>query len=175
MTSPTELTYFEVTGFYYDVESPLTGGETNADQFNGLTGAFITFTPRVPPGFTVLISDLDLGSGNTGSTALALAPITGRVMGVSAGTEGGSVWELCAINTTNSPGIQLLANSSPISTYLTAQGVQSGQLIYDVSFTQVTYAALNQYVTNFAFVAPTDDTGVCITDPSLETIAYQNP
>ena len=171
----TELTYFTVTGFYYDVESPLTTGTTNADQFVGLTGAYITFYPRVPVGFTVLVSDLDLGSGNTGSTAIALAPITARVMSVSAGDEGGVVWELCTINPDDTPGISLLANSSPISTYLTAQNIQGGELIYDVQFSQVTFAGANQTITNFGFVAPTDDTSVCITDPSFSTIPYAGP
>jgi hypothetical protein len=169
----TELTYFTVTGFYYDIESPLTGGTTNADQFNGLTGAYITFWPRVPAGFTVLVTDLDLGSGNTGSTSISLPPITGRVMGTV--VNGSPVWELCAINTADTPGIQLLANTTPISSYLTAQSIQSGSLIYDVQFTQVTFAAENQSINNFAFTAPTTNTTICITDPSLETLPYAGP
>lgn len=166
----TELTYCTVNGYYYDVESPLTGGTDNVDQFNGWTGAFITFTPRVPAGFVVYVSNLDLGSGNTGSTAIALAPITGRVMGVPAGIGGGSVWSLCAINTTNSTGIELVANSAPVAASLTAQGISS--LIYDVSFEQVTFAGLDQYVSNFAFVAPTSATTISITDPGLTRLQY---
>ena len=165
-----ELTFFNVNGFFYDVESPLPAGTTNTDQFLGLTGALITFTPRLPEGFVVLISDLDLGSGNTGSTALAIAPITGRVIGTI--VNGSAVWQLAAINTVDSPGINLLANTSIISSYLEAENVQSGQLIYDVSFTQVTYAGLNQFIQNFAFVAPTTSETVVITDPSFETIPY---
>lgn len=167
----TELTYFTVTGFYYDVESPLTSGTTNADQFLGITGAFITFTPRVPTGFTVLVTNLDLGSGNTGATAIALPPITGRVIGTIVGGE--AVWQLATINTTDTPGIQLLANSSPISTYLSAQGINGGSLIYDVSFSDVTFAGANQTISNFAFTAPTSNTGVCITDPTLTRLPYQ--
>jgi hypothetical protein len=170
----TELTYFTVTGFYYDVESPYTGSTTNADQFNGLTGAFITFTPRVPAGFTVLISNLDLGSGNTGSTSISLPPITGRVLSTTAMNDA-SVWQLATINTADSPGIQLLANSTPISTYLSAQGIQGGALIYDVSFTRVTFAGDNQTIQNFAFTAPTSNTTICITDPTLTRLPYQAP
>ena len=164
-----ELTYFTCTGFFYDVESPLTSGSTNADQFNPISGAFVTFTPRVPAGFTVLISNLDLGSGNAGATAVALPPITGRV--IYSGFEG----QLCTINPSDTPGIKLLSNSSVISTYLTAQGIQSGQLIYDVTFTQVTYAGDNQTITPFAFAAPTDSTGVCITDPTFNRLPYVAP
>lgn len=168
-----ELTYFTVTGFYYNVEGPSTGGTTNADQFVGDTGGFITFTPRVPTGFTVLISNLDLGSGNSGSTAVALAPITGQIMSTTVGS--GQVWQLCAINSVNTPGLQLLANSSVISTYLTAQNIQAGQLIYDVSFSQVTDDYLSQLVSNFAFAAPTTNTTTCITDPGLSMLPYQAP
>lgn len=168
-----ELTYFEAVGYYYDVESPLTSGTTNADQFNGLTGGFITFTPRVPTGFTVLVTNLDLGSGNTGATAIALPPITGRIMSSIVGGESGIVWQLSTINTTDTPGIQLLANSTLISSYLTAQGIQGGQLIYDVSFSQVTFAGENQSIQNFAFAAPTTNTTVCITDPTVARLPYQ--
>ena len=170
-----ELQYFTVTGFYYNIESPDTSGTTNAAQFVGDTGGFITFTPRVPTGFTVLISNLDLGSGNTGSTAIALAPITGRIMGTLAGDEGGFVWQLCTINTADSPGLQLLANSAVVSSYLSAQNVEGGQLIYDVSFNRVTFAGENQVIQNFAFTAPTTNTPVCITDPTLATLPYQAP
>jgi hypothetical protein len=166
----TELTFFTATGFYYDLESPATSGVTNADQFNGLTGGYITFTPRVPTGFTILISGLDLGSGNSGSTSISLAPVTGRVMGTI--VNGSPVWELCTINSSDTPGIQLLANSTPISTYLTAKGIQSGALIYDVSFTEVTFAGNPQSITPFAFVAPTTTQTICITDPAFETIPY---
>jgi hypothetical protein len=169
----TELTYFTCTGYFYDVESPYTGSTTNADQFNGLTGAFITFTPRVPTGFTVLVSNLDLGSGNTGATSISLPPITGRVLSTT--INNASVWQLATINTADSPGIQLLANSTPISTYLTAQNIQGGALIYDVSFTRVTFAGENQTIQNFAFTAPTTNTGVCITDPTLTRLPYQAP
>lgn len=167
----TSLTYFTCTGFYYDIESPVTGGTTNADQFKGMTGAFVTFTPRVPTGFTVLIPTLDLGSGNTGSAAIALAPITGRIISTTIG--GSPVYQLSTINTVNTPGIQLLANSTPISTYLTAQAINGGALIYDVAFTQVTFAGENQTIQNFAFTAPTTNTGVCITDPTLTRLPYQ--
>lgn len=165
------LAYFTVTGFYYDIESTYVGGATNAPQFNGWTGAFITFTPRVPPGTTVLMSNMDLGHGNIGSIAVSLEPITGRVRSGIVG--GGNVWQLRTIDTTDAAGVQLLANNAPVSAFLTAQGIQSGQLIYDVSFDRVTFAGQNQSIQNFAFVAPTDGTPVCITDPGLSRLPYQ--
>lgn len=55
-----ELTYFTVTGHWYDVEAPITSGSTNAPQFQ-VVSAFVTFTPRLRPGTTVFVSDLDLG------------------------------------------------------------------------------------------------------------------
>lgn len=166
-----ELAYFTATGFYYDIQAPDINSSTSAPQVAGLTGGFVTFTPRVPDGFTVLVDDLDLGSGNTGSTSISLPAITGRIMGTV--VNGSPVWELCAINTVDSPGIQLLANTTLISSYLSAQNITNGQLIYDVTFDLVTYAAQNRYIHEFAFVAPTSATTVCITDPTFETIEYQ--
>jgi hypothetical protein len=165
------LTYFTATGFFYDIESPIPSGSTNADQFNALTGGFVTFTPRVPTGFTVLVSNLDLGSGNSGSTSLSLPPITGRIISTVVGS--GTVGQLCAINKPSSAGIQLLANSTLISTYLTAQNINGGQLIYDVSFSSVTFAGASQTIANFAFAAPTTNTTVCITDPGTTRLPYQ--
>lgn len=165
-----EISYFTCTGFFYAVTAPDVESDTNTDQFAGMTGGFVTFTPRVPAGFTVEVSDLDLGSGNTGSTAIALPPIVGRIMGTI--VNGSPVWELCAINTVDSPGIQLLANTSAISTYLTARNITAGQLIYDVTFDFVTYNAANQYIRAIAFAAPTTATTVCITDPSFVTVEY---
>lgn len=163
MTSPTELTYFTATGYWYDVESPLTGGSTDQLQFL-VVSAFVTFTPRVPVGFTVQVADLDLGDGNSGSTSLALAPITARIMS----------GQLSTIDVTDTAGIQLLANSTPISSFLTSSDVQSGNLIYDVSFTDVVYAEVDQTLSNFAFTAPTSSTTVCITDPTLTRLPYVN-
>lgn len=165
------LTYFTATGFFYDIESPIPSGSTSADQFNALTGGFVTFTPRVPTGFTVLVSSLDLGSGNSGSTSLSLPPITGRIITTVVGS--GTVGQLSAINETSSAGIQLLANSSVISSYLTAQNINGGQLIYDVSFASVTYSGQPQTIANFAFAAPTTNTTVCITDPGITQLPYQ--
>jgi hypothetical protein len=157
----TELIYFPATGYWYDVEAPLTGGSTSQLQFLVIS-AFVTFTPRVPIGFTAQIANLDLGNGNTGSASLAIAPVTGRVH------DG----QLSTIDATDTPGIQLLANSAPVAAALAAANIPS--LIYDVSFTDVVYAEENQVITNFAFEASPDATPICITDPTLTRYAYQN-
>lgn len=167
-----EITYFQVNGFWYDIQAPAPASATNTAVFTGITGGNVTFAARLPSGFTILIADLDLGSGNSGSTALALPEITGTVVG-SAGGSGGTVWELCAINSNNTPGINLVANTSVISSYLTAQNVNAGQLIYDVSFTNVTFAGENGTIQNFAFAAPTSNETVSITDPGFATLPYE--
>ena len=170
--SKTELAYFTATGYFYNLESPDVEGTTSAAQFVGLTGGFVTFTPRVPPGTVIRVSGLDLGSGNIGSTAVALAPITGRIIGTI--VNGSPVWALCAINTVDSPGVELIANNPLVAQYLAAQNIENGQLIYDVLFDQVTYAGQNQYIQPYAFQAPTGgNTPVCITDPSLATLPYR--
>jgi hypothetical protein len=55
-----ELTYFTVTGQWYDVEAPATSGSSNAPQFQVIS-AFVEFTPRLAPGDVEYIANLDLG------------------------------------------------------------------------------------------------------------------
>jgi hypothetical protein len=55
-----ELTYFTVTGQWYDVEAPATSGSTNTPQFL-VVSAFVEFTPRLAPGDVEYIQNLDLG------------------------------------------------------------------------------------------------------------------
>ena len=165
-----ELVYFTVTGHWYDVEAPDTSGTTNAPQFLVISG-FVTFTPRVPPGTTVEIANLDLGNSTSANTAVALAPITGRIY------EGA----LSVIDQADATGIELLANSALVSASLTAQGIPStasgltaGTLVYDVSFTDVVYANNDQVLKNFAFTAPTTATTVDLAEPTLTRLEY-NP
>jgi hypothetical protein len=160
--------YFTVNGFYYAVQQVDQDSNTSTPNFTGMTGGFITFTPRVPEGFTIL-TYVSLGGGNIGTAAIALTPIQGRIIPVAAGDEG-TVWQLCAITVDDAVGVQLLANTPIVSDYLASQGID--QLIYDVSFTQVTYAGDDQSVKPFAFVAPTFGTSVSITDPGFETVPY---
>lgn len=159
-----ELTYFTVKGHWYDVEAPDTSGSTNTLQFL-VVSAFVTFTPRLKPGTVVYIPNLDLDGGTTtANTALAIAPVTARIL------QG----ELQTIDRTDVAELQLLANDTNVSASLTAQGVPSGALIYDISFSNVVYASAGQTLQNFAFAAPTSAVTVDLTDPAMQRLAY-NP
>lgn len=84
------------------------------------------------------------------------------------------VWEgqLSTINVVDSPGFQLPACTPAMQANLTEAGIDS--LIYDVRFTQVTYARSDNALQNFAFVAPTaPGVPVCITDPGLLRLPYK--
>jgi hypothetical protein len=70
-----ELTYFTVEGHWYDVEAPDTSGSTNALQFLVIS-AFVTFTPRLEPGFSLFIPNLDLQAQLVAPSSLAVAPST---------------------------------------------------------------------------------------------------
>jgi hypothetical protein len=86
---------------------------------------------------------------------LVIAPIQARIY------EG----ELQTIDQADTPNIQLLANSSIL-------GLTS--LIYDVSFSDVVYSSAAQVLSNFAFTAPTTNTTIDLSDPTLTRLQY-NP
>lgn len=161
----TELVYFNVTGHFYDVEAPDTSGSISTPRLEWIS-AFIDFIPRLPHGFSALINDLDLGDLGSSAivdTAVAISSITGRII------EG----QLATVNADDTAGVQLLANSAPIQSALTAHGVSD--LIYDVRFRSVTYALLPQSLKPFAFTAPQDNSTICITDPDLTRLDYAGP
>jgi hypothetical protein len=178
VSDPTEIVYFEVTGTYVDAEAPDPGGSTNALYINIIT-AFVTFYPRVPLGFTVPIANFDLTQvdaeawAGTASAALALPPIPARILSGQVQT----------INYADTPGIMLTSNSAAVQaalqaidpTWLEKNNLEAGQLVYDVSFSNVVYADSDQTILPFGFVAPTDTTPVCISDPLLTRLAYGGP
>ena len=90
-------------------------------------------------------------------TAVALPPITARI------------WHgrLCAIDSVDSPGVKLAANSAVLNF--------DSPLIYDVSFDRVRFNGEDQVIAPFAFVASVDDTSVCLTDPELQRLPYSAP
>ena len=157
-----ELTYFNVTGYWNDVESANLGGSTSNLQFLVISG-FVSFYPRLPGGWAPLVSNLDLGNGNSGNTYVAISPVLGRIY------EG----QLSTINYADTPGVQLVSNSSVISSQIAT--VSPNGLIYDVEFSEVVYNDGPQHIANFSFVAPTDTTGVCLTDPNLSKGEYLGP
>lgn len=133
-----ELTYFPVTGYF----NTAIGGALQTFDTT------VVFTPRVPANFTALISDLDLGNDNSGSSALAFPP-------EPVSTIGGVLT------------YSLLSNSAPVAAALAEAGIT--QLWYDVQFTKVT---LGYQIQNFSFLAPTDGTAVCVTDPDLDRYQF---
>jgi hypothetical protein len=90
-------------------------------------------------------------------TAVVLPPLQGRI------------WRgrLCTIDSVDSPGVRLAANGVNLGIV--------GDLIYDVDFNKVSYNRKLYALAPFAFVAPATDTGVCITDPSLDRLPYSKP
>jgi hypothetical protein len=104
----------------------------------------------------------------TGDAAIALPALTARI------------WNgvLSTIDRVDTPGFQLLSNSSFLN--LDANNGQDssdglGDLIYDVSFTLVSFNNAEQVLAPFAFQASTDTTPVCLTDPNLEVLPWQPP
>lgn len=93
-----ELTYFTVTGKYYDVEAPSTSGSSNAPQFL-VVSAFVEFTPRLKPGDVEYISNLDLG----GTIAAPNVSVAGSTTGgtFAAGTY---YWVVTATNANGETG-----------------------------------------------------------------------
>ena len=154
MSSPNSLTYFTVTGHWYAVEASDPAGSDNIPEINPIY-AFVTFTARLRPGTVLNIGDYSRPDTTTGTTAIALAPVQGRIL------EG----ELQVIDRGNTPDIQLVANTPMLGL--------TKPLIYDVTFTKVTYAGANQSISNFAFTAPTDTTTIDLTDPALARLPYE--
>jgi hypothetical protein len=85
----------------------------------------------------------------------------------------GRIWngQLSTIDISDTTDVQLVSNTAPLG--LAARGIPS--LIYDVKFSQVTYAKNSQVISDFAFTAPTDSTPICITDPALNRLDYLGP
>lgn len=136
-----ELTYFPISGYL---------GNTTVNGAELPFNATVVCTPRLPAGFTALISNLDTGSGTGADTALAFPPQEfDSVDGVVAGF--------------------LLANDSAVlGPALAAAGIT--QLWYDVNFTRVSLGY--QVPQNFSFPAPTTSAPVSLTGPSLTRYAY---
>lgn len=166
---PNELTFFLLTGNWLDVESPpLISGNQAAIE---VISASITLWPgyldangaahAFPTGFTTFVENLDNGAGIGYDTAVALAPIGVRIL------DG----QLEVIDRDNEVGVQLVANSPVLN--LAAQGYN--QLVYNVQFTNVVYAGAGRTLTNYAFIAPTDGTAICITDPGVVRLPYGGP
>lgn len=124
-----------------------------------MTGNGTELTNPQGGGFSVVtVAVTEAGSGMViGDTAICLPTLTARIF---AGV-------LSTIDYVDTPGFQLPANIGALNI--------GGPLIYDVSFSSVTFNQANQYLAPFAFYAPTDSTPVCLTDPGLEKLDWAAP
>lgn len=165
--------FFKTTGSWRAIVDPAVQGAYNTpDMVN--VNALVTFTPRIPQG-SLLYMEPD--------TAVALCTRYGRIW----------AGELCNINTKDTPGVMLAANTTKLNLM---DSVGLGELIYDVTFTKVSYGGKprtydtladgsqaptitvsgDQKITSFAFVAPTDPNQVIsLTDPDLKRLPWQKP
>jgi hypothetical protein len=90
-----QLTYFPVTGRWYDVESPSLTGTTNLPQFL-VVSAFVTFTPRIAPGTVEYITNLDL------QMAIPAPVLVSATASTTGGTlAAGSYWYVVTATTAN--------------------------------------------------------------------------
>lgn len=145
----------DVEPFAYDVQ--FTGGlglqpipvlDANGDLLDNAEGA----------GFCeVTVAATLLGSNEIiADAAIAIPTLTARI------------WNgvLSTIDVADTPGFQLVANSDALDL---------DTLIYDVTFSNVTYNGASQFMAPFAFTAPSYDETICLTDPTLTRLPYQQP
>jgi hypothetical protein len=160
-----QLTYFTVTGQWYDVESPNTSGSSNQPQFL-VVSAFVEFTPRLAPGDMEYITNLDLG--------VALTPPSG--LSATGSTSGGSFaagtyfWVVTAVDangeTTKSNEVQAVLTGSTSSVALSWNGVD-GATGYNV-YRGTTTTNENKLITTVTTTSYTD-TGTAGTTATLPT------
>jgi hypothetical protein len=160
------LTYFTVTGFWYDIEQP----NPNSTLITPLllnVNAYVDFIPRLPVGFSVFVSNLNHGDGTFGDTDVPIAPITGRLINGA----------LTTIAVGDPLGVGLLANSPVLNlaSQLAAIGWSTTGLIYDVRFRNVTFGGANQVLSNFAFFAPPNAATISISSSLLQKLPYGGP
>lgn len=159
------LTYFVVDGYWYSGDSPDYAGTDGTPVISPVSG-YVDLIPRVPQGFSVRVDQLDVfgDASLVVDTDISFPARTARI------------WNgrLCTINQTDTPTIELLANSAVLD-LATALPETSGALIYDVRFRDVRFDNAAQTLENFAFEAPTDNTGVSLTDEALARLPYAGP
>lgn len=149
-TSSVALVWNAVDGAtgYNVYRGTTTGGENKLIT----TTTALTYVDTGTAGTTATVPVTNTAELST-NTALAIAPIEARIYG----------GELQTINQANTPGVELLANTSIL-------GLSS--LIYDVAFSDVVYASKVEVLTNFAFTAPTTAGTIDLSDPTLTRLLY---
>jgi len=169
----TTLTYFNVTGYCFDVQQPDPTQISAAPQLANVS-AFVDFFPGnqsgpFPSGYSLIIPNLSHGDGTAGDTLVPLAPITARFLGGS----------LRTIVIGDPIGVLLLSNAPLLGLPI---------LVYHVRFRNVTFGGnplsilpaqlvqpVTQVLTNFAFQAPTDTTPVNLTGVNTVRLPYLGP
>lgn len=160
------LTFFTVTGYFYDLEQQNPNQNSISPQLLDVNG-YVDFIPRLPQGFSIEVTNMIHGDGTQGDTFMPVAPITGRFINGA----------LCSIAIGDPVGVGLLANSPnlTLATQLQQIGWSTTALIYDVRFRNVDFGGAPQILNNFAFYAPTTATTVSITSSVLQRIPYAGP
>lgn len=122
----------------------------------------------------VSVAPTDLGTPEiVAKTAIAIPPLQARI------------WfgELSTIDYEDTPGFQLVANTGhfgevdqgpPFNTDPDL-GLEYQELIYDVTFSSVTYNGKSRELAPWAFVAPPDNREICLTDPDLARYPWVRP
>jgi hypothetical protein len=116
----------------------------------------------------VSVAPTDLGTPQIiAPTAISIPPLTARI------------WDgiLSTINTEDTEGFALVSSMPEFGRPYQGQLGEEVEwrLIYDVSFDKVTFNGAPRVLAPWAFKAPVDQTPVCLTDPALERLAYQEP
>lgn len=151
------LTYFRVDGSWRDIEEHIPSQAGIAPQEDDVS-LYVDFFPgtemdALSQGLTFIAPDYE----TYGDTELSLAPITGRTINA----------KLCTIAVGDPNGLELVANSPWMAL--------DDPLYYHVRYRNVTYGGAVQRLSNFAFLAPTDGTGVRITSKTLTRFDYRGP
>jgi hypothetical protein len=107
----------------------------------------------------VPVRPVQLGNtSRTAPTAIGITPRRARLW---------TTGRLSSINKKDSPNVELLANSAVLNLDF--------DLIYDVTFEKVSWGGVDAALAPFGFLAPTDDTPICLTDPALSRLQHQAP
>jgi len=106
----------------------------------------------------VSVSSVDHGTEEiVAPTAIAIPPLQARIW----------MGELSTIDYEDTPGFQLVSSMPEFELPDT--------LVYDVTFSKVTYNGKSRTLAPWAFEAPTDETPVCLTSKDLVRLPWERP
>lgn len=156
------LTFFQVDGAWRDVQEHIPSDVGDIDPQVDDVSAYIDFFPGTEKtvlagGLTLYVPDYE----TYGDTELSIAPITGRTIN----------GKLCTIAVGDPVGVKLVADSA----WLGMQAQMDDDLFYHVRYRNVTYDSVLQRLPQFAFKAPTTNTAVRLTSPTLVRYDYRGP